>query len=93
MIKKYSAVLKINWIQALEYRANALVGIVAILSGLLIEYQIWKLIFKSQGLSSIKGFSFQELMPQAMDLMVLTVKSGLKKRQHQVLHRVNYGRL
>ena len=56
MIKKYTAVLKINWIQALEYRANALVGIIAILSGLLIEYQIWNLIFTSQGLESIKGF-------------------------------------
>ena len=62
MIKKYTAVLKINWIQALEYRANAVVGIIAILSGLLIEYQIWSLIFTSQGLESIKGFSFQELM-------------------------------
>ena len=36
MIKKYTAVLKINWIQALEYRANAVVGVIAILSGLLI---------------------------------------------------------
>ena len=62
MIKKYTAVLKINWIQALEYRANALVGIIAILSGLLIEYQIWNLIFISKGLESIRGFSFQELM-------------------------------
>tara|TARA_B100002052_G_scaffold183503_1_gene167165 strand:- start:930 stop:1730 length:801 start_codon:yes stop_codon:yes gene_type:complete len=62
VIKKYTAVLKINWIQALEYRANALVGIIAILSGLLIEYQIWSLIFVSQGLESIKGFSFEELM-------------------------------
>ena len=62
MIKKYTAVLKINWIQALEYRANAVVGVIAILSGLLIEYQIWSLIFISQGLESIKGFSFEELM-------------------------------
>ena len=62
MIKKYTAVLKINWIHALEYRANALVGVVAILSGLFIEYQIWNLIFLSQGVESIKGFSFQELM-------------------------------
>tara|TARA_Y100000590_G_scaffold461457_1_gene623072 strand:+ start:1075 stop:1875 length:801 start_codon:yes stop_codon:yes gene_type:complete len=62
MIRKYTAVLKINWIQALEYRANAVVGVIAILSGLLIEYQIWSLIFISQGLESIKGFSFEELM-------------------------------
>ena len=62
IIKKYSAVLKINWIQALEYRANALVGVVAILSGLFIEYQIWSLIFESQGLTSVNGFKFHELM-------------------------------
>ena len=37
---KYISVLRMNWIQALEYRANALVGIIAILSGLFIEYQI-----------------------------------------------------
>ena len=62
IIKKYSAVLKINWIQALEYRANALVGVVAILSGLFIEYQIWSLIFESQDLTSVNGFEFHELM-------------------------------
>ena len=61
-IRKYSAVLKINWIQALEYRANALVGIIAIISGLFIEYQIWSLIFKSQDLTHVNGFSFYELM-------------------------------
>jgi len=62
IIKKYSAVLKINWIQALEYRANALVGVIAIISGLFIEYQIWSLIFKSQNLTTINGFEFRELM-------------------------------
>ena len=61
-IKKYSAVLKINWIQALEYRANALVGVIAILSGLFIEYQIWSLIFKSQNLTTVNGFIFRDLM-------------------------------
>ena len=61
-IKKYSAVLKINWIQALEYRANALVGVIAILSGLFIEYQIWSLIFKSQNLTTVNGFVFRDLM-------------------------------
>ena len=62
IIKKYSAVLKINWIQALEYRANALVGVVAIISGLFIEYQIWSLIFESQNLTNVNGFQFRELM-------------------------------
>ena len=59
---KYLAVLRMNWIQALEYRANALVGLIAILSGLFIEYQIWGLIFETQGISSVKGFTFSGLM-------------------------------
>ena len=61
-MRKYSAVLKINWIQALEYRANALVGVIAIISGLFIEYQIWSLIFISQDLTHVNGFNFYELM-------------------------------
>ena len=59
---KYFAVLRTNWIQALEYRANALVGVIAIMSGLFIEYQIWSLIFITQGYESIKGFTFEELI-------------------------------
>ena len=47
-MKKYFSILRINWIQALEYRANALIGLFAIISGLFIEYQIWSLIFKSK---------------------------------------------
>ena len=62
IIKKYSAVLKINWIQALEYRANAVVGMIAIISGLLIEYQIWSLIYKTKGSTKINGFYFEELI-------------------------------
>ena len=59
---KYISVLRMNWIQALEYRANALVGVIAILSGLFIEYQIWSLIFESKGYTTIKNFQFDELI-------------------------------
>ena len=59
---KYIAVLRTNWIQALEYRANAIVGVIAIISGLFIEYQIWSLIFSIQGYQTVKGFTFQELI-------------------------------
>ena len=77
LIQKYSAVLKINWIQALEYRANALVGIIAIFSGLLIEYQIWSLIFTSQNLTEVRGFSFNELMVFIfLSIMVGQLKSS-----------------
>ena len=59
---KYIAVLRMNWIQALEYRANALVGVFAIVSGLFIEYQIWSLIFDAKGATTIKNFTFDELI-------------------------------
>ena len=44
-MSKYFSILRINWINALEYRGNALIGLFAIFSGLFIEYQIWSLIF------------------------------------------------
>ena len=50
---KYFSVLRINWIQALEYRGNALIGLFAIFSGLFIEYQIWTLIFDSSNYTEI----------------------------------------
>ena len=59
---KYISVLRTNWIQALEYRANALVGLLAILSGLFIEYQIWHLIFETKGYTTVKNFEFNELI-------------------------------
>jgi len=59
---KYVAILRTNWIQALEYRANAIVGLIAIVSGLFIEYQIWDLIFTTKNVPTIKGFTFNELI-------------------------------
>ena len=65
---KYFSILRINWIHSLEYRANALIGLFAILSGLFIEYQIWTLIFESNNHSPISMagtseiFSFDKLI-------------------------------
>ena len=67
-MNKYFSILRINWINALEYRANALIGIFAILSGLFIEYQIWDLIFESNNHTTIKmdgvesGYKFEQLI-------------------------------
>ena len=47
-IQKYYSVLKMSWIQTLEYRANALVGAFAIFSGLLIEYLLLSRVFKHE---------------------------------------------
>ena len=65
---KYFSILRINWIHSLEYRANALIGLFAILSGLFIEYQIWSLIFSANNHSVItmegveSGYSFNQLI-------------------------------
>ena len=65
---KYLSILRINWIHSLEYRANALIGLFAILSGLFIEYQIWSLIFSTNNHSVIAmegvetGYSFKQLI-------------------------------
>ena len=64
---KYLSILRINWIHALEYRANALIGLFAILSGLFIEYQIWSLIFDTNDTSikmagSSNTLTFHELI-------------------------------
>jgi len=67
-LNKYFSILRINWINALEYRANALIGLFAILSGLFIEYQIWDLIFESNNHTTIKmdgvesGYKFEQLI-------------------------------
>jgi len=51
-----------TWIQALEYKANTVVGTFAIFSGLAIEFLIWKQIFETQGLDEINGFTFAGLI-------------------------------
>ena len=76
-LKKYFAVIKVTWIQTLEYRANALVGIFAILSGLLIEFVLWKQIFLTKNVTIINGFTFEQLIVYIFfALMVGQLKSS-----------------
>tara|TARA_B100001540_G_scaffold302726_1_gene310559 strand:+ start:90 stop:914 length:825 start_codon:yes stop_codon:yes gene_type:complete len=73
-VKKYYSVLKMSWVQTLEYRANALVGAFAILSGLLIEYLLLKQVFADEIInnSPIKSFtSFNHLMVYIMLCMMV----------------------
>ena len=62
IITKYAAVIRMTWIQALEYKANTIVGTFAILSGVLIEYLLWKRIFITRGIAEIGGFTFNGLI-------------------------------
>ena len=61
-IEKYFFVIRMTWIQALEYKANTIVGTFAIFSGLAIEFLIWKQVFQAQGINEIRGFTFNGLM-------------------------------
>ncbi len=61
-ITRYFAVVRLTWIQALEYKANTLVGAFAIISGVFIEYLLWKRIFITRDIEILNGFSFNELM-------------------------------
>ena len=60
-----------NWIQALEYKANAIVGTFAIFSGLIIEFLIWRQVFLAQNISEIKGFTFNGLMAYIFLCMIV----------------------
>ena len=61
-VSKYFSVIKMTWVQTLEYKANAIVGAFAIFSGLLIQFLIWKQVFQVQNLTEIRGFTFNGLM-------------------------------
>ena len=61
--KKYSSILRASVITALEYKANSIVGLFAVFTGLLIEYLIWSMVYNSPGASySIDGWTFQRLI-------------------------------
>ena len=70
-IIKYLSVVRMTWIQALEYKANALVGTFAIFSGLIIEFLIWKQVFHAQGIEEIRGFTFNGLMAYIFLCMIV----------------------
>ena len=68
---KYFSVIRMTWIQALEYKANVMVGTFAIFSGLIIEFLIWKQIFNTQGINEIRGFTFNGLMAYIFLCMIV----------------------
>ncbi len=59
---KYFTVMRMTWIQALEYKANTVVGLFAVFSGILIEYILWERIYETQGLKIINGFTLNQLI-------------------------------
>ena len=70
-IEKYLAIVRMTWIQTLEYKANAIVGTFAIFSGLLIEFLIWKQVFQTQNITEVRGFTFNGLMAYIFLCMIV----------------------
>ena len=88
-IRKYYAVLKMSWIQTLEYRANALVGAFAIFSGLLIEYLLLSNVFKNEIAtgSPIQNFaSFNHLI---IYIMLCMMVGQLKSSWHNSMMMID----
>ena len=61
-VVKYYTVIRMTWIQALEYKSNTIVGLFAVFSGILIEYILWKQIYETRGVTIINGFTLHQLM-------------------------------
>lgn len=59
---KYFTVMRMTWIQALEYKANTVVGLFAVFSGILIEYILWDRIYETRGVKIINGFTLDQLI-------------------------------
>ncbi len=88
-IRKYYSVLKMSWIQTLEYRANALVGAFAIFSGLLIEYLLLSNVFKNEIAtgSPIQNFaSFNHLI---IYIMLCMMVGQLKSSWHNSMMMID----
>ena len=62
IVIKYYTVMRMTWIQALEYKANTIVGLFAVFSGVLIEYILWDRIYETRDLNIINGFTLNQLM-------------------------------
>lgn len=74
---KYTAVTRMTWIQALEYKSNTIVGIFAIFTGILIEFLLWDRIYDTRGLEVINGYTLNQLMVYIFfALMVGQLKSS-----------------
>ena len=74
---KYTAVMRMTWIQALEYKSNTIVGIFAIFTGILIEFLLWDRIYETRGLEVINGYTLNQLMVYIFfALMVGQLKSS-----------------
>ena len=82
-----------SWVQALEYRVDALVACFAIFTGLLIEYMIWAMIFSNTAGKTINGFTFKELI---VYIFLCLIVGQLKSSWHtagEMIEQIRTGEL
>ena len=93
---KYSSILRASIITALEYKANSIVGLFAIFSGLLIEYLIWSMIYSSNGPeSSIQGLTSEWTFKRLIAYIFLSMIIGQLKSSwvtsHEMIMQIRQG--
>tara|TARA_B100000674_G_C37793270_1_gene892822 strand:- start:158 stop:985 length:828 start_codon:yes stop_codon:yes gene_type:complete len=94
--KKYSSILRASIITALEYKANSMVGLFAILSGLLVEYLIWSMVYSSQATGhTIDGlttqWSFNRLIAYIFLSMIIGQLKSSWVTSHEMIMQIRQG--
>ena len=69
--KKYSSILRASVITALEYKANSIVGLFAIFTGLLIEYLVWSMVYQSETANVDSEWPFDRLIAYIFLAMII----------------------
>ena len=94
--KKYSSILRASVITALEYKANSMVGLFAILSGLLVEYLIWSMVYSSENTGqTIQGittqWSFNRLIAYIFLSMIIGQLKSSWVTSHEMIMQIRQG--
>ncbi len=90
--KKYSSILRASIITALEYKANSIVGLFAIFTGLLIEYLIWSMVYESQSATyAIDGWTFNRLIAYIFLSMIIGQLKSSWVTSHEMIMQIRQG--
>ena len=90
--RKYSSILRASIITALEYKANSVVGLFAILTGLFIEYLIWSMIYTSEGEAyTIDGWTFNRLIAYIFLSMIIGQLKSSWVTSHEMIMQIRQG--
>ena len=90
--KKYSSILRASIITALEYKANSIVGLFAIFTGLFIEYLIWSMIYSSENTAyTIDGWTFNRLIAYIFLSMIIGQLKSSWVTAHEMIMQIRQG--